>query len=274
VSRREPAVAGGFYPADPDRLRDTVDTLLAGVDPIPPDETLAAAYVVPHAALRYSGGVAAQVYARLRAHAEHVRRVVLVGPAHFVPLRGSAVPTDDAWLTPLGAVAIAEAAARELVAHRQVGADDEPHAPEHSLEVQLPLLQRAVPDADLLPIVVGRAGADEVALMLRAALAAAGPGSVLLCSTDLSHYLTQEEALVADRATIAAIEDRDPERIGDRAACGLYALRGLLTWATAVNVRPRLLAHRTSFDATGDPTRVVGYSAMALDRGGPRKDQA
>ncbi len=240
-----------------------MEGLLAEVGPV--DEALAKAYVVPHAGLRYSGPVAAQVYARLRPHAGQVRTVVLVGPAHFVPLRGAAVPTVDTWATPLGEVAIAAEAARDLVAARQAGADDAPHAPEHSLEVQLPLLQRVLPQAVVLPIVIGRAGPDEVAALLTAAVTISGPAdTVVLCSTDLSHYLTQEQALATDRATIAAIEDRDPAGVGDRAACGLYALRGLLTWATGVDVRPRLLAHRTSFDSTGDASRVVGYSAFAL----------
>jgi len=265
VSRRAAAVAGQFYPAEPGRLRASVDALLAGVPPT--DEPLAPAYIVPHAGLRWSGAVAAQAYARLAAHASAVRTVVLVGPAHFVPLRGCAVPTSDAWVTPLGEVPIAADAARELVAGRQAGADDAPHASEHSLEVQLPLLQRVVPDATLLPVLVGRAEPDEVADLLTAALAATGPGTVLLCSTDLSHYLTQAEALVADEATIAAVIARDPNGVGERSACGRYPLRGLLTWALATGAEPRLLEHRTSFDASGDASRVVGYAAFALDAG-------
>jgi AmmeMemoRadiSam system protein B len=261
VSRRRPAVAGRFYPADPDELCATVDALLAGVEPV--DGPPSRAYVVPHAGLRYSGAVAAQVYARLRG--APVRRVMLVGPAHFVPLRGCAVPTHDAWATPLGDLPIAADVARELVAGRHAGADDEPHAPEHSLEVQLPLLQRVLPGVELLPVAVGQAEPDDVAAMLTAALAAAGPQTVLLCSTDLSHYLTQEQALAADRETIAAVLDRDPDRVGVRAACGLFALRGLLAWANGTDARPRLLAHRTSFDTTGDDSRVVGYSAVAFD---------
>jgi len=131
--------------------------------------------------------------------------------------------------------------------------------------VQLPLLQRVVPGAALLPVLVGRAGPDEVAALLTAALAATGPGSVLLCSTDLSHYLTQAEALAADQATIDAVVARDPNGVGERSACGRYPLRGLLTWARATGAVPRLLEHRTSFDASGDASRVVGYAAFALD---------
>lgn len=262
MSRRPPAVAGRFYPADPQALRATVDRLLAAVPA--PDGPLASGYVVPHAGLRYSGAVAATVYARLGAHAAAVRTVVLVGPTHYVPLRGCAVPTTQVWSTPLGELPVAAEAARELVARQHAGADDEPHAAEHSLEVQLPFLQRAVPQAEVLPIAVGRAGPAEVSAVISAALAACGPGTVLLCSTDLSHYLTQDEALVADRATIEAVLARDPLRIAPRAACGLFALRGLVAWAVESGLQPALLEHRTSFATTGDAGRVVGYGAFAV----------
>jgi MEMO1 family protein len=259
-SRREPAVAGRFYPGDPEELRGTVDDLLAEVWPV--EDGLARAYVVPHAGLRYSGSVAAEVYARLVSQQATVTRVLLLGPAHFVPLRGCAVPTTQRWATPLGDVRIAGDLARELVAARHAGADDAPHAPEHSLEVQLPLLQRVLPGASVLPVAVGVASPDEVAALIAAA---DRPGTLVICSTDLSHYLTQEAAIEADQATIAAILDRDPAGIGERAACGLYALRGLLAWAQQVDATPQLLAHRTSFDSTGDASRVVGYAAVAVE---------
>jgi AmmeMemoRadiSam system protein B len=258
VNVRPPAVAGQFYPADPDELRAVVDRLLAGVDPV--DEPPARAYVVPHAGFRYSGAVAAQAYARLAG--APVDTVVLVGPAHYVPLRGCAVPTTQRWATPLGDVTIAAELARELVAARRTGADDAPHAPEHSLEVQLPLLRRALPDAQVLPVLVGNAGPAEVAALLTAA---DRPGTVLLCSTDLSHYLNQDDALAADARTIQAVLARDPTAVGDRSACGRHPLRGLLNWAQAAGTVPRLLSHRTSYDTTGDPTRVVGYASFALD---------
>jgi AmmeMemoRadiSam system protein B len=259
-SRRRPAVAGRFYPADPDELRGTVDELLAEVWPV--EDGLAKAYVVPHAGLRYSGTVAAEVYARLVAYQASVTTVLLLGPAHFVPLRGCAVPTTQRWATPLGDVTIASELARDLVAARHAGADDAPHAPEHSLEVQLPLLQRVLPDAAVLPVAVGQASPEEVAALITAAQR---HDTLVICSTDLSHYLTQEAAIAADQETIAAILDRDPAGIGERSACGLYALRGLLTWARQVDAVPQLLAHRTSYDSTGDASRVVGYAAVALE---------
>ncbi|HWB38232.1 MAG TPA: AmmeMemoRadiSam system protein B [Rugosimonospora sp.] len=262
MSVRAPAVAGRFYPGDPVTLLSTVDDLLAGAGVTGSVDGVARAYVVPHAGLRYSGAVAARVYARLRG--QPVRTVVLVGPAHFVPLRGCAVPTTDAWATPLGDVPIAVDAARALVAGRHAGADDAPHASEHSLEVQLPLLHRVLPEAAVLPVAVGQVPAPDVAALLDAALAAGGPGTVLVCSTDLSHYLTQDEALATDRVTIDAICERAPGRVGLRAACGVFALRGLLAWATGADAQPALLEHRTSYDTTGDASRVVGYAAFAL----------
>src|SRR5262245_8078207 len=158
---RRPAVAGQFYPADPDVLTRTVDGLLAAVE-VPADEPLAAAYIVPHAGYRYSGPTAAWVYARLRPHVRDIRRVVLIGPAHRVPRLGSAVPMTAGWLTPLGEVPV-DSGARTLAADGHASAADEPHAGEHSLEVQLPFLQRVLGGTvPVLPIVVGQSTVDDV----------------------------------------------------------------------------------------------------------------
>ncbi len=259
---RPPAVAGQFYPGQPDVLAELVDRLVDAVD-VPADEPLAPAYVVPHAGYRYSGPTAAFVYARLRRHAADVKRVVLVGPAHRVPLRGCAVPTADRWRTPLGDVAI-DSAARELAAGGHAAADDAPHAPEHSLEVQLPFLQRVVGGAvPVLPMVVGASTVDD--LMVTIAAAADRPGTVVLCSTDLSHYLPDAAARQQDERTVGAVLELAAERIGVRDACGVFALRGLVGWARHDGLRPRLLHLCTSADTAGDPQRVVGYTALAFD---------
>jgi AmmeMemoRadiSam system protein B len=262
VAVRPPAVAGQFYPGRPDELRTTVDRLLDAVDV--PDEPLAPAYVVPHAGYRFSGPTAAHVYARLRAHAGEIQRVVLVGPAHFVRLRGCAVPTVEAWTTPLGDVPLDTDGCRTLAADRAT-ADDEPHRPEHSLEVQLPFLQRALPaGVPVLPVVAGVGGADEVADLL--SLVAPGrSGTVLLCSTDLSHYHDDATARELDRRTVGAVLAGDPERIGVRDACGVFGLRGTVAYAGRVGWAARLLALATSADTAGTPDRVVGYSAFAFD---------
>jgi MEMO1 family protein len=253
-----------FYPADPAALASTIDRLLDTVD-VPPDDPLAPAYVVPHAGYRFSGATAAQVYARLRRHADRVERVVLVGPAHRVPLKGCAVPTTDRWLTPLGAVAI-DPLTRSLVADGHATADDIAHGPEHSLEVQVPFLQRTVPGVSIVPVVVGLSAADDIGETIAAL--AGEPGTVVLCSTDLSHYLPDEQARAQDERTARAVEALAPDRIGVRDACGVFALRGMVAWARRGDLRPRRLALTTSADSGGDAARVVGYPAFAFESPG------
>jgi AmmeMemoRadiSam system protein B len=277
MDAREPAVAGRFYPAPALELATLVDRLLdaagvpeAGGSEGPGggefiDEPLAAAYVVPHAGYRYSGPTAARVYARLRQHAAEVRRVVLIGPAHYVRLTGCAAPSKAAWLTPLGEVPVDRVAVGELAEGGHAIVDDLPHEREHALEVQLPFLQRVLPaGVPIIPLAVGASRPDDVLVTL---LAAVRPGTLVLCSTDLSHYLMLEDAQRQDERTAQAVLDLAPESIGVRDACGVYALRGLLAWARHHRLRPGLLHLCTSADATGDPSRVVGYAAFAFRSG-------
>jgi MEMO1 family protein len=253
---RPPAVAGAFYPADPAELASTVDKLLDAVD-VPDDDVLARGYVVPHAGYRYSGATAAHVYARLRRHSVHIGRIVLLGPAHRVRVTGVAVPTTPQWATPLGNVTIdLGAPGAAALPH-----DDAPHAPEHSLEVQLPFLQRAVPGVPVLPFVAGMSTVEEVA---DAIAATTGDGAIVLCSTDFSHYETDEAARIQDERTARAVEAHRPDLIGVRDACGVFALRGTVEWARRNALKPARLALTTSADAGGDKTRVVGYPAFAL----------
>ncbi|WP_433081748.1 AmmeMemoRadiSam system protein B [Dactylosporangium sp. CA-052675] len=253
---RPPAVAGSFYPADPGQLRAAVEELLAAV---PPEQDESRAYIVPHAGYRWSGPTAAHVYRRLQGRT--AERVVLLGPAHRVPLRGAAVPTLAEWSTPLGTVTLDTRGAGELVAAGLARADDAPHAPEHSLEVQLPFLQM-LGLSTVLPVCVGLGEADAVAELLAAV---DGPGSIVLCSTDLSHFLPQEQARAADARTIDAVVRLEPGDIGERDACGRYALRGLLAWARGRGSTVRELHRATSGDEGGPPDRVVGYLAASLD---------
>jgi MEMO1 family protein len=253
---RPPTVAGHFYPSDPDVLANTVDELMSRA----PAGALARAFVSPHAGYVYSGPTAAHVYAALREHAESVARIVLIGPSHFVPLQGCAVPAADAWQTPLGTVTIDEAARSSL--EGLVARDDGPHAPEHSLEVQLPFLQRALGmDVPVLPIAVGPTPVPAVAKVLDAAV---GDGAVLICSTDLSHYLDEATANEQDARTVESVLALSPDRIGVRDACGVFGLRGLVAWAQAAGLTPALLHRCTSADTAGDSSRVVGYAAMSL----------
>jgi AmmeMemoRadiSam system protein B len=251
---RPPAVAGSFYPDDPAALQTLVDELLGPGGTA--DEALA--YIVPHAGYRWSGPTAAHVYRRLVRRS--FERVVILGPAHRVPLRGAAVPTETHWATPLGPVAIDTEGAKELVARGLAVADDAPHAPEHSIEMQIPFLQ-GVPNLQVLPVCIGQSEVDDVAAVLRAV---AGPGTVVLCSTDLSHYLTEVQARRRDAATAAAIVDLAPERIGVGDACGRHALRGLLAWGRSMHLQASIIRLATSADEGGPKNRVVGYAAAAL----------
>jgi AmmeMemoRadiSam system protein B len=263
-SVRPPAVAGMFYPDDPVELARVVDKLLL-LDV--PEEPLAPAYVVPHAGYRYSGATAAHVFARLRAHAGDIRRVVIVGPSHHVPVDGCAITAAASWRTPLGELAVDPGTG--ILANDGHGVIDEvPHRKEHAIEVQLPFLQRAVGQVAILPIAVGSATADDLVVTIAAAIAVDEPGTVLLCSTDLSHYQTDEAARRQDDRTIQAIEALGPERIGVRDACGVFALRGTIGWARHSRLAPRVLHHATSAEATGDYSRVVGYPAVAFGPAG------
>src|SRR4051812_24314698 len=238
---RPPAVAGQFYPADPAELTRLIDELLTVTVP---DEPLAAAYVVPHAGYRYSGPTAAHVYARLRAHAGTVRRVVIAGPSHHVPVGGCAISGAASWRTPLGELPV-DPGATVLAKDGHGVLDEAPHRTEHAIEVQLPFLQRALGEVPVLPIAVGSATTDGIVVTLAAAIDVDEPGTVVLCSTDLSHYLPEQQARRQDERTLRAILDLAPERIGVRDACGVFALRGTVGLARHARLRPHLLHHDT-----------------------------
>ncbi len=258
-STRRPAVAGLFYPAAAGELAEQVDRLLAeAVDPAMtpiPGGTRLRALVVPHAGYAYSGPVAASGYRTLGAHTAQISRVVLLGPAHHVPLTGMAGAAAARWRTPLGEVAVERAPG--------IVADDDPHAPEHSLEVQLPFLQRLLPaHFTIVPIAVGRTRAADVADLLDL-LQVHRPGLVVV-STDLSHYHDAVTATGLDRRTADAVLARDAAAIGPQDACGAWALRGLVEHARRHGWSMRLLDLRTSADTAGDPARVVGYGAFSV----------
>lgn len=267
---RPPTVAGRFYPATAAELATAVDTLLDRVQ-VPADEGPAEAYVVPHAGYRFCGDTAAQAHARLRRHADQVRRVVLIGPAHGIELRGCAVPSTTAWTTPLGDVPIDVDAVRTLARDGHVRVDDDVHRDEHCLEMHLPFLQRALAaDVTVLPIAVGASSVDDVVVTLAAAVL---PGTVIICSTVLSHHVDHAMARAKDQRTVAAVVNLAVERIGVRDACGVHALRGLVAWARHQRLQAEVLDRRTSAQASGDTADVVGYAALALRRPRPGAEQ-
>lgn len=253
---RPPAVAGSFYPGAKAELAQTVDRLLAGATARaggPPK-----ALVVPHAGYIYSGPIAANAYAQWRG-VDRGARVVLLGPAHYVGIRGLALPEADALETPLGTVRIDPiAAALGLQRSAHV------HAREHSLEVQLPFLQAVLGnDFTLVPLAVGHATRAEVA----AVLDQLWEGSHILISTDLSHFLSWEEARSLDAKTAKSIVALDADAIDDEQACGNAPLRGFLDVAKRRGLVATQLDLRTSGDTAGDKDRVVGYGAFSFHEG-------
>ena len=261
AATRPAAVAGMFYPADARTLARQVDRLL---DAVAPGEAARAPklLVVPHAGYVYSGAVAAQAYALLAPWREQVVRVVLLGPTHRVPVRGLAVPTVSAFDTPLGRIELDTGAIARLAELPQVTRSDAVHAQEHSLEVQLPFLQRTLGAFKLLPLAVGDASAAEVAEVLESVWG--GDETLVVISTDLSHYLPYAEARARDRATVERILRLDPALEHDQ-ACGATPLAGALLAARAHGLVPRLLDLRNSGDIAGDRSRVVGYCALAFE---------
>jgi MEMO1 family protein len=259
---RPAAVAGLFYPDDPAGLAAEVGRALAVS--VPAGEPVPKAVIVPHAGYVYSGAIAGTAYARFRARRGAIDRVVLLGPAHRAWLEGLAVPTADAFATPLGAVPVDDELRRRALAVPGVVADDEAHAGEHSLEVQLPFLQATLGTAGwtLLPLAVGDASADQVARVLDAVWG--GPETAIVVSSDLSHYHDYATAAARDAETAAAIVARDANAIADDDACGARPLRGLLLAARHRGLGVRLLDLRSSGDTAGDRDRVVGYAAFAV----------
>lgn len=263
-SIRRPAVAGSFYPGDPDALRDVVRAYLeegrrrlrgSGV-------STPKALIAPHAGYVYSGPIAGSAYALLDAQRDRIERVVLLGPSHRVAFRGLALSSADAWTTPLGDVPLDRAGAAALETLPQVCVLDAAHADEHSLEVQLPFLQEALGSFRLLPIVAGDATAQEVAQVIECAWG--GPETLIVVSSDLSHYHDSATARRLDAVTSAAIEALRPEGLDEGSACGRVPVRGLLVGARRHGLAARTLDLRNSGDTAGPRDRVVGYGAYAL----------
>lgn len=260
---RPPVVAGTFYPRDPTALRSMLDQLLATAEPQRPQVPAAKAIVAPHAGYLYSGPIAAHAYRAVESRRHDIERVVLLGPAHRVPLDGMAVPSVAAFSTPLGEVTIDDAARRHVAALPNVVVDDEPHADEHSLEVHLPFLQHVLEGSwSLVPIVVGRAAPLDVADVLAALWG--GSETLVVVSTDLSHYHDHAMAAELDRRTAAAIVARDVDGISTSDACGAHPVRGLLELSRRAGLDVELLDLRSSGDTAGDRAKVVGYGAFSI----------
>jgi len=243
-----------------------VDELLGGVEQFEPQLAYPKALIVPHAGYIYSGPVAAAAYDQLRAARGRVKRVVLLGPVHRVPVRGLAVPLSEVFETPLGRVPLDAAAASLLAGLRQVGRSEPAHAMEHSLEVQVPFLQRVLGEFSLVPLAVGSASVGEVAEVIERLWG--DEETLIVVSTDLSHYHSYEDARRIDGATLERIGAYATDIVHEE-ACGATPLNGLLQVARAKGLSIRLLAACNSGDTAGGRGRVVGYSAFALHEGEP-----
>jgi AmmeMemoRadiSam system protein B len=262
MSVRQPAVAGLFYPADRAELHRALRAAFDDAARPPRDEPAPKALVVPHAGYVYSGAVAASAYLRLAPARSTVTRVVLLGPSHRVYLAGLAAPSDDVFETPLGRITVDAELRASIAALPGVVVDDEPHRQEHSLEVQLPFLQAVLDEFTLLPLSVGDVPPEQVAAVLDAVWG--GPETLVVISTDLSHYHGYEEARRLDARTAAAIVAADAAAIGDRDACGCRPLRGMLRVVTDRGMSVEQLDLRNSGDTAGDRDRVVGYGSFAV----------
>lgn len=262
-SVRQPAVAGMFYPGEPNELRAQIKQYL---DAVPMDQTDAEvpkAIVAPHAGYIYSGPVAAMVYARLAPAKARIKRVILLGPSHRVPFYGCAVSSAQYFHTPLGDIPLDKTLIDALLEKQLVTPLDEAHALEHSLEVHLPFLQVVLDEFTLVPVVVGDASVEAVSALLEAAWG--GPETLIVISSDLSHYHDYNTARQMDLSTCKLIENLDYESLSSNQACGFIPVRGLLYLSKQRHLHARTIDYRNSGDTAGPRDQVVGYGAYAFN---------
>lgn len=257
-TKRLPAVAGLFYPDDCQVLGDEINRYLGLASD---SELIPKALIVPHAGYIYSGVIAATGYRLLRSIATRIRRVVLLGPAHRVAFRGLALPGVDSFVTPLGQVDIDADAVERIKNLPQVIINTQAHEPEHSLEVQVPFLQTTLTEFKLLPLVVGMASTEEVAEVLNCVWG--GEETLIVISSDLTHYLPYETAKSEDSKTALSILQLRPQ-INHEQACGAIPINGLLAVARQHHLTAHLLDLRNSGDTAGSRHQVVGYGAFAF----------
>lgn len=258
---RPAAVAGTFYPDAPATLGRTVDDLLANAAAPPAGTPVAKALIAPHAGYLYSGPIAASAFAPLNGRSE-IERVVLIGPSHHVAFEGIATTAASGFATPLGVVPVDRAAMEKCEQCPHVHRFDRAHAAEHSLEVELPFLQQTLGRFTIVPLVTGDADDATVAAVL--ATLWGGPETLVVVSSDLSHYYDYATAQALDRHTAEAITGFAPRMIRPEHACGRVAIRGLLHHLGGSQAVATTLDLRNSGDTAGARDRVVGYGAFAL----------
>jgi MEMO1 family protein len=254
---RQAAVAGQFYPGDPAELASTVERYLA--DAVPGEGPAPKALIAPHAGFVYSGPIAANAYAQIRSAGNSIKRVVLLGPCHRVAVHGLALSGADSFETPLGKVEVDKPASEQILSLPQVEIFDPTHELEHSLEVHLPFLQMILDDFKLVPLVVGDVKPELVGQVLD--MIWGGEETLIVVSSDLSHYLNYDEARELDGKTCTAIENLEPGQIQRAGACGRFPVGGLLDQAKKRGMQVTTLDVRNSGDTAGPKDRVVGYGS-------------
>ncbi|MDD1606818.1 MAG: AmmeMemoRadiSam system protein B [Methylococcaceae bacterium] len=257
---RQPAVAGSFYPANPQQLHQMLNQYLhdAKTSPKAPK-----AIIAPHAGYIYSGPIAASAYARLKNAHDSIKRVVIIGPSHRVGFNGLAVSQADAFITPLGSIPVDRQAIHAIVQLPFVEYIEQAHSHEHSLEVQLPFLQAMLDDFSIVPIVAGDASPEQVSQVLK--LLWGGDETLIVISSDLSHYYDYKAAQKLDKATSTAIENLQYEQLDYESACGRVPISGLLKLARDNGLTVKNIDLRNSGDTAGDKQRVVGYGAYIIE---------
>lgn len=256
---RKAAVSGTFYPSDPQELKDMINSLYSKACDQP---STGKALIAPHAGFIYSGPIAASCYAPLRKRANEIKKVILLGPSHYVGFPGMAVPSVNFFETPLGKIQIDEELRNTALECNEALCYDQAHMQEHSLEVHLPFLQESLNDFTLLPVVVGDCDPETTAGLILKLWG--GPETLIVISTDLSHFKTYKNAMTADNETCSKIENLsiDFDQYG---ACGCRPLHGFILAAQKKDIEAKLIDLRNSGDTAGSKDRVVGYASFICD---------
>ncbi|MFV2060968.1 MAG: AmmeMemoRadiSam system protein B [Gammaproteobacteria bacterium] len=262
INTRPTAVAGLFYPANAAELRHDVVHYLEHASVLQNSDEPVKAIIAPHAGYIYSGPIAANAYIQLQKTANSIERVILLGPCHRVPVSGIASSSASYFATPLGNVPVDRSLTQQLETLPQVNCNDAAHEQEHSLEVHLPFLQVMLDEFTLVPLVVGECSATDVAQVLK--MAWGGSETVIVVSSDLSHFHDYQTAKEIDKQTSQAIEQLKPDSISSNGACGSYPIKGLLNLAREIGLQVTTLDVRNSGDTAGDKSQVVGYGAYSL----------
>ena len=260
IKTRVPAVADQFYPKDPAELTVLLQQMLSQADDTPPAHIKA--LIAPHAGYIYSGTIAASAYQSLQSQADKIKRVVLLGPSHRVAFHGVAITSASSYQMPLGDIPVDRSAYDAIQSLSQVLQLEQAHLMEHSLEVQLPFLQTVLDDFTVVPLVVGDCPAYQVAEVLEALWG--GEETLIVISSDLSHYHSYEVAREMDQKTSDAILNLSPDDIQYDGACGRNPVNGLLLAAQQHQLKPKLVDLRNSGDTAGSRDSVVGYGAYII----------